>query len=87
MTCERPTGLTGDVFLADFSVPYPTACGFACRRRFLAQVQNALRADYRTINVEMNFTVGVARNVRLVFCSFLDVGTFVTDRDIEGERL
>ena len=74
ISCERATGLTGDIFVAQYRVKYPSNCGLAtCKRRFLARVQDALRMNYRTVTVVMNFTTGEVRNVRLVFCGFFSL--------------
>lgn len=75
VTCERPTNLAGDIFVTQFSIPYPSNCGgIGCRRRFMAEVKNALRFGYQQISVQMNFTTGEVRTVNLVFCSFADIG-------------
>ena len=75
INCERPTNLFGDIFATEFTIPFPSNCGgYSCRRRFEAEIKDALRLNYEKFEINMNFTSGEERNIVLVFCSFLDVG-------------
>jgi hypothetical protein len=75
VTCERATGLNGDLFVTQYKIQYPPTCLTSnCRLRYLNTIQNALRMDNRSITVVMNFTNGETRNVQLTFCSFSTPG-------------
>jgi len=68
VTCEKATGLTGDIFIAQYAIKYPELCSISCRSRFKTKLINSLRNNYQSFTVVMNFTIAGIKVVRLTFC-------------------
>ena len=86
--CERATGLTGDMFFAQFRLKYPVMCySSSCRQDFLLTIHQSLRMNFQLLPVVMNFTDGQARKVQLKFCTFMkSVPTWTSDRIIDFKK-
>jgi len=71
-TCEQATSLTGNIFVANYRIKYPTICiSKTCQEEYKTKFLNGLRMGYRTVTIVMIFTNGETRNVQLVFCALL----------------
>lgn len=75
MTCEQPTGLSGDLFTIQYKLKYPSMyLTLASRRQYLNRLQNAIRKTDRRKTVVITLSNGTTLSVQLAFCGFSTEG-------------
>lgn len=68
ITCERATGLFGDILVVRYILKFPNGCVRSCRRRFRIRFIALVRRNYQRFTLTVNFTVGGVKQVTCAFC-------------------
>lgn len=74
ISCERSTGLLGDILTVPTDLAYPIDCRGFCRTRFRNKALTKLRKNYERFTITVVFFIVGSKQVTLVFCGIFDTG-------------
>lgn len=85
ISCERSTGLLGDVLSVPTQLAYPVDCRGLCRNRYRNNALKKLRKNYERFTITIIFAIVGSKQVTLTFCGIFDTGKWLQVPNINHE--